>query len=238
MEFPQACESDWEDVWQVKINQTNRQQCGDSGLYKSNMPNRTHCLLCIKFDYVWDLGGYSLLHSCMWWGWQGTGAVEVCLDPEPWVYVCFSVNVTRWELSERVHTRQWLKCATLQHLDAPRFSMYYLKDGVSFRKLHLFITHYLCDPSQNINITKTKQKFICSVFHVCCYLQKYCFHKPTLRQGTECGRHHRHDCCTHLSQSLKAKLAAPPQFLADSLNPLYSLWLQTLASGENSLRGK
>lgn len=149
---------------------------------------------------------------------------------------CDSMGAKRESASEwtPVNDSSVQHFSILMHLDLwhPQFSMFYLKDGVSFRKLHLFITHYLCDPSQNINITKTKQKFICSVFHVCCY------HKPTLRQGTECGRHHRHDCCTHLSQSLKAKLAAPPQFLADSLNPFYSLWLQTLASGENSLRGK
>lgn len=41
----------------MKINRTNSQRRGVSGLYKNNMPGRTRCLLCIKVDYVWDLGG-------------------------------------------------------------------------------------------------------------------------------------------------------------------------------------
>lgn len=39
---------------------------------------------------------------------------------------------------------------------------------------------------------------------------------------------------TRPSFSWTAELTAPPQFLADKLSSLYSLWLQTLASGEKN----
>lgn len=56
---------------------------------------------------------------------------------------------------------------------------------------------YLCDPRQHVNINKTKHKSICSTSRRAVIHR--CFHVVSQTCLSECGEHHNHDCCTHLS---------------------------------------
>lgn len=56
---------------------------------------------------------------------------------------------------------------------------------------------YLCDPRQHVNINKTKHKSICSTSRRAVIHR--CFHVVSQTCLSECGEHHNHDRCTHLS---------------------------------------